>query len=117
LQFAVKHKIDNLTIIIDSNRLQAMDFIVNVLDRENSDMVKRLKGFGLSPVLCHGHNAAALAKCILAGKASIAKRPKVIVARTTKGYGLRCMENVPKFHFRIPTEEEISKGKTYEKCE
>lgn len=117
LQFAVKHKIDNLTIVIDFNRLQAMDFIVNILDKKTNDMVKRLKGFGLSPVVCHGHDAAMLEKCILAVNSSVGKRPKVVVAETTKGFGLKCMENVPKFHFRIPTEEEISMGRAYERCE
>ncbi|MFH1767535.1 MAG: 1-deoxy-D-xylulose-5-phosphate synthase N-terminal domain-containing protein, partial [Candidatus Omnitrophota bacterium] len=47
LRFAVKHKVSNLTIIVDSNRLQAMDFIINVLDREKEDTIKRLQGFGL----------------------------------------------------------------------
>jgi transketolase len=48
LQFAVKHKLSNLTIIIDSNRLQAMDFIKNILDQRENDLSRRLKGFGLS---------------------------------------------------------------------
>lgn len=117
LQFAVKHRIDNLTIIIDSNRLQAMDFIINILDRKRNDLVKKLKGFGLSPYVCNGHDAVRLAKCISAAKSSSATGPKVVVAETTKGYGLKCMENVPKFHFRIPTEEEMSMGRTYEQPE
>ncbi len=114
LQFAVKHKIDNLTLIIDSNRLQAMDFIVNILDSGRNDMIKRLKGFGLTPFVCRGHDPQVIAKHILAAKSSAVKTPKVIIAETTKGYGLKCMENVPKFHFRVPTEEEMSMGKTYE---
>jgi transketolase len=114
LQFAVKYKIANLTIIIDRNRLQAMDFIINILDRKRNDMVKRLKGFGLSPVVCKGHDVAKLAKCICAIKSSTRQGPKVVIAETIKGYGLKCMENVPKFHFRIPTEEEILMGRTYE---
>jgi len=40
--------------------------------------------------------------------------PQVIIANTIKGYGVLCMENVPKFHFRIPTEEELKIGKRYE---
>lgn len=107
LQFAVKHEIKNLTIIIDRNRLQAMDFIINILDKEEEDLVNRLKGFGLSPVISPGHNIDRLVNCINAAKLSLGDRPKVIIAQTIKGYGLKCMENVPKFHFRIPSEEEI----------
>jgi len=102
LQFAVKHNIGNLTIIIDENRLQAMDFIANVLDVEIDDRIKKLKGFGLAPVVCPGHNVVKLAKALRAAKTSPKKAPNVIIAKTIKGYGLNCMENVPKFHFRIP---------------
>lgn len=117
LQFAVKHELRNLIIIIDSNRLQAMDFIVNILDKKKDDKVKKLQGFGLSPVLCPGHEVDKLAECIVTTEASSKNKPKVIIAQTIKGYGLKCMENVPKFHFRIPTEDEISMGRTYEKSE
>ncbi len=114
LRFAVKHSVGNLTIIIDANRLQAMDFITNVLDRETDDLVHRLEGFGLVPVLCPGHDADHLAKVMRRMKTRMKKVPNVVVAETIKGYGLKCMENVPKFHFRIPTAEELSSGKTYE---
>jgi transketolase len=108
LQFAVKHGVGNLTVIIDENRLQAMDFITNVLDVEIKDRVKKLKGFGLSPVVCPGHDVVKLAKVMMSAKASAKKVPSVIIAKTIKGYGLNCMENVAKFHFRIPACEGLA---------
>jgi len=114
LQFAVKHEVGGLIIIIDHNRLQAMDFITNILDRQKNDFIKKLRGFGLTPVTCPGHNISKLVDSINAARTAQTKVPKVIVADTIKGYGLKCMENIPKFHFRIPTEEELSMGKTYE---
>lgn len=113
IQYAVKHEINNLTIIVDDNRLQAMDFIVNVLDRTVEDKIKRLKGFGLSPVICDGHDALKLAAAIKRANKSSLKVPQVIIAQTTKGYGLKCMESIPKFHFRTPTAEELKLGRTY----
>jgi transketolase len=113
LQFAVKHEIKNLTIIIDSNKLQAMDFITDVLDKEADDNIKRIQGFGLSPVVCPGHDAVRLADLLRKAKASSDNKPSVIIAKTVKGFGLKCMENVPKFHFRIPTDDELSMGKSY----
>lgn len=110
LQFAVKHELNKLIIIIDANRLQAMDFITNILDKKPTDKIKRLKGFGLSPILCAGHDVNKLAQALITAKASSENKPKVIIAETTKGFGLKCMENVAKFHFRIPTEEELAKG-------
>ncbi len=114
LQFAVKHKVQNLIIIIDRNRLQAMDFVINILDRERGDMIRRLRGFGFLPVVCPGHDVIKLSDCIRTAKSSSEERPKVIIAETVKGFGLKCMENIPKFHFRIPTDEELSMGRTYE---
>lgn len=113
IQFAVKHDLGNLVIIVDSNRLQAMDFLVNVLDKKKDNSIEKLRGFGLSPVVCPGHDVVRLSGCLKRAKSSLFTRPKAIIARTTKGYGLKCMENVAKFHFRIPTEEELVMGKTY----
>jgi len=113
IQFAVKHGINNLTIIIDDNRLQAMDFIINVLDRATKDKIKRLKGFGLSPVICPGHDVVELARVLKTANRISLKVPKVIIAETIKGYGLKCMESIPKFHFRTPTPEELKLGRTY----
>ncbi len=107
IQFAVKREINNLTIIIDDNRLQAMDFIINVLDRKINDKVKRLRGFGLSPVICDGHDVNELTRILNTKNTASLLYPRVIIAKTVKGYGLKCMENVPKFHFRIPTSEEV----------
>jgi len=118
LQFAVKHEINNLIIVIDANRLQAMDFIVNILDREAKDKIKRLQGFGVSPVVCPGHDIKKIVTVLHKAKLISDGKPKVIIAETTKGFGLKCMENVPKFHFRIPANEELSMGRSYdERCE
>lgn len=114
LQFAVKHDLDNLIIIIDANRLGAMDFLVNILDKTDNDLIKRIEGFGAPATVCPGHDVVKLTECLNKVKADGNGKPKVIVAKTVKGYGLKCMENTPKFHFRLPTEEELKMGKTYD---
>jgi len=113
LLFAVKHGVDNLTIIVDHNRLQAMDHIRNVLDRDEKELVQRLKGFGTSPILCPGHDPVEIAECIRTAQKDPSRTPRVIIAETVKGFGLKCMENIPKFHFRIPSDEELAMGKSY----
>lgn len=109
LQFAVKHRVENLTIIIDHNRLQAMDFLTCILDHFDSDLESRLRGFGLEPIICPGHNAELLAATLRDGKMAKLQMPQVIIAETVKGYGMKCMENVPWFHFRLPSDEELEK--------
>ncbi|MFH0754957.1 MAG: transketolase [Candidatus Omnitrophota bacterium] len=113
LQFAVKHGVNNLTVIVDHNDLQAMDFTIQVLDRSSDDLHARLKGFGLAPVVCPGHDTGKLAEVLSRCKTSRREGPGAVIARTVKGYGLKCMENIPKFHFRLPTEEEMDKGRSY----
>ncbi len=118
VQFAVKHKLSGLTVIIDDNKLQAMDFLKNVLtpeDREN-DLKIKLAAFGFAVAQCDGHKPEKIARLLAARKrkAGLDGRPFALIARTVKGYGLKCMENVPKFHFRLPTADEIKMGKRYE---
>jgi len=113
IQFAVKHELNNLTIIIDENRIQAMDFITNIMDIGVNDKIRKLKGFGLLPIVCPGHDVVKLAGAIRLARRPSGRVPKVLIAQTTKGFGLKCMEDVPKFHFRIPTEEEICLGRSY----
>lgn len=113
IQFGVKHQVKNLIIIIDNNRLAAMDFLVNIMDRNDRDLLKRLKGFGLSPIISPGHDVVKLANYFKKAQLSKAKIPKIIIAKTVKGFGLKCMENVPKFHYRVPTTKDLKKGKNY----
>ncbi len=119
LQFAAKHKLTNLTIIIDCNALQAMDFLVDVLSLQ-SDISKefnyKLKSFGFDVKNCNGHSVKSIINRLnawLKNKDNLNK-PQVLLAKTIKGYGLKCMENIPKFHFRLPTKEDLKMGNRYE---
>jgi len=105
LQFAVRHRLVNLTVIIDRNRLQAMDFVTEILDTDEGALRRRLAGFDLAPVECDGHAVAELIGAL--ESRPDAQSPAMVIAHTVKGYGLRCMENVPQFHFRLPTPEEL----------
>jgi len=117
IQFAVKHKLSHLTLILDCNRLQAMDFLENVLTVEGrkDDLQQKMKAFGFVVKTCNGHNIKSVVS-ILENWIKMQKylcTPQVLIANTIKGYGLMCMENVPKFHFRLPTEEELKTGKCH----
>ena len=118
VQFAVKHNLSYLTVIIDRNRLQAMDFIENIMTVKgrNNDLEIKMAAFGFEVKTCNGHNLSEMTWVIsnwlndwrdLTG-------PQVLIADTIKGYGLKCMENVPKFHFRLPTGDELKMGCRYD---
>jgi transketolase len=109
LQVAAKFQLDNLTVIVDGNRLQAMDFLHNILAYKNSDdeIMDKLIAFGADLIRCDGHDLAAL----ITSFGNFTRQTfHVIYADTIKGYGLKAIENVPQFHFRIPNADEIAQG-------
>jgi transketolase len=111
VQMAVKYQLANLTIIVDRNQLQAMDFLENILTikgRED-DLEIKFNAFGCLTKTCDGHRINDLLNSFKKLKSSSIKikKPQVLIAKTIKGHGLTCMENVPKFHFRIPMEKEL----------
>jgi len=116
IQFAAKHKLSNLTLIIDNNGLQAMDFLDNILVDKNDDdhFERKLSAFGFETVSCNGHDTDKIESAIKKLNNSTKNSPKAIIAKTVKGHGLLCMENIPKFHFRMPTEQELNIGNRYE---
>jgi len=116
IQFAVKHELSNLTLIVDHNRLQAMDSLENILSRSlPNELGRKLKAFGFETRTCNGHNMKGIVRTIegwIEGQGHLCA-PQALIARTVKGYGLLCMENLPKFHFRLPTEDELKMGNRY----
>ena len=117
VQFAVKHSLSNLTLIIDNNKLQAMDFLENILTvkGKTDDLERKMEAFGFELETCDGHNLEDISSIIekwVKNQTNICA-PQVLVANTIKGYGLICMENIPKFHFRLPTEDELKMGNRY----
>ncbi|MEO5366059.1 MAG: thiamine pyrophosphate-dependent enzyme [Magnetococcus sp. WYHC-3] len=101
VQFAKHMNLDNLNIVIDDNSLQAMDFTGNII---SGCLSSRFIGFGLNPVICNGHEHEYL-KLGLGIKQEF--RPSVTICDTIKGYGLPFMMDDPKWHYRIPTENEL----------
>jgi len=118
IQFAVKYELSNLTIIVDANKLQAMDYLDNILTVKGrkDDIQRKMRGFGCEVKSCDGHSIKAILMILTKwiNNQAMIKAPQVLVADTVKGYGLICMENVAKFHFRLPTAAELEAGNRYE---
>lgn len=118
IQFAVKYELSNLTVIVDGNKLQAMDYLENILTVKGrkDDIQRKMRAFGCEVKSCDGHSQTAILRILRKWILSqvMIKAPQVLVADTVKGYGLICMENVAKFHFRLPTAAELEAGNRYE---
>ena len=100
--FASHHKLDNLTGIIDYNKLQSLDSISNTLALEPLD--EKLNSFGCHTIVIDGHNHDELKNAF--SESSFGK-PKIIIANTIKGKGVSFMENSVAWHYKSPTENEL----------
>ena len=96
--FANHYGVNNITAIVDHNKMQSMDFCDKTLDL--GDFEAKWESFGWNVVSINGNNHEEL-------KTAFAKqfdnnKPKVIIANTIKGYGIPFMENDILWHYRFP---------------
>lgn len=94
-------ELDNLTVIVDYNKLQAMDELEMIVHMK--PFADKWKAFGWNVVEIDGHNCAEIKEALLTRHKG---KPTLIVANTIKGKGVSFMENVPIWHYRMPNDEE-----------
>ncbi|HEU5195150.1 MAG TPA: transketolase [Methylomirabilota bacterium] len=97
------HPPDNLTVIVDYNKIQLDDFTAKVLDLE--PLVAKWQAFGWAVQEIDGHDLPQIAKALDAAEATHGT-PSLIVAHTVKGKGVSFMENNPEWHGKSPKPEE-----------
>jgi len=102
---APHHKLDNLIGIVDRNDLQALDNTENILSLGN--LGKKFREFGWHVSEIDGHN---FNEIIPALKYREIGKPHMIIANTVKGKGVSYMENNPKWHVRLPNEDELKQA-------
>lgn len=94
--------LDNLTVIVDHNKLQAMDELETIVRMK--PFADKWKAFGWNVVEIDGHNHAEIRQASLIRCENV---PTLVIAHTVKGKGVSFMENVPIWHYRMPDEEEL----------
>lgn len=98
--FAAHHGLDNLTCIIDYNKLQSLRSVDETLRLE--PLHSKFDAFGWAVREVDGHDHGAL-RDALAGGPWEAGKPRMLIAHTTKGKGVSFMENRVEWHYRNPT--------------
>ena len=91
--FAAHYGINNITAIVDHNKMQSMDFCKKTLDL--GDFEEKWKSFGID-----GNNHDELRNAFFEKFDN--DKPKVIIANTIKGKGIPFMENDILWHYRFP---------------
>lgn len=94
--------LDNLTVIVDHNKLQAMDELENIVHMQ--PFPDKWKAFGWNVAEINGHDHKEIKDALLIRKKGM---PTLIVANTVKGKGVSFMENIPIWHYRMPDEQEL----------
>lgn len=102
LIFASHHKLDNLNIIVDYNKIQSMDYVKNVMNIE--PLKKKLESFGCKVYNVNGHSIEQIKKYL---KIKSFNKPKILIAHTIKGKGVSFMENDNLWHYKNPNKIEL----------
>jgi len=97
--------LDNLTVIVDRNRLQQGDATEKTVALE--PLADRWRAFGWSVVEVDGHDVAALMK-VFGELPATPGQPTCVIARTNKGRGVSFIEDRVEWHHRVPTDEELA---------
>ena len=107
--FSSHWKLNNLVVIIDRNRLQALDFTEQVTSLEPLD--KKWQSFGWETAAVNGHSMRGLLAILRTVRKRKSAKPLVIIANTTKGKGVSLMEEKPIWHARIPQGAEVAEAR------
>ncbi|MBW1973189.1 MAG: transketolase [Deltaproteobacteria bacterium] len=99
LNIAKRYCLDNLTIIVDYNKQQAIAKTCDVVGEDN--LKEKFKAFGCHTLEVDGHNIIQLLES-LDEKRIIKTKPTTIIAHTIKGKGISFMEGQPEWHAKIP---------------
>lgn len=92
---AAHHRLDNLCVIIDYNKMQSDDRNANIMGLE--PLAAKWRAFDWAVAEIDGHDIPAVLST-LRRAASTHGRPSAIIAHTVKGKGVPYMEHVPHWH-------------------
>lgn len=97
---AQQHKLENLIVIVDSNKIQCLDFCEKITNL--APFVDKWKAFGWNAMGIDGHDHNLLRSELLKAKKNTNHKPTAFIANTIKGKGISYMENNVVWHYRFP---------------
>ncbi len=103
---AVQRDLNNLTVIIDRNRLQIDGCTENIKALDPLDA--KIRAFNWEVIEINGHNIVDIYESI--EKAKQNNKPTAIIANTIKGKGVSFMENNAGWHGKAPNKEEYEEA-------
>ena len=108
LLIGAKHRLDNLVVLVDYNKIQALTTLDEALPLDN--LPAKFKAFNWDCAeVNNGHSFEELLPVLQESNAE--GKPRVIIVHTIKGKGIKPFENDPAWHARKVKGEELEIGK------
>jgi len=104
--FSPQHKLDNLILIVDYNKIQSLGTVEQVMNLES--LSQKFKAFNWEVFEIDGHNHEQILETFKSMQSN--NKPKVVIAHTIKGKGIDFMENKLLWHYKSPSEKEFNEG-------
>ena len=102
--FAPHHRIENLVVVVDYNKIQSFGTVKEVLDLE--PLAAKWRDFGWAVAEVDGHDHDALAAAFAATPLAPGK-PTALIAHTVKGKGVSFMEDRLLWHYKSPSDAQL----------
>lgn len=97
--FAPQHKLDNLVVMVDYNKIQSLGRVEDVINLE--PLADKWRAFGWGVREIDGHDLKAIEEAF-AAVPFVTGKPSCIVGHTVKGKGVSYMEDKLLWHYRAP---------------
>ncbi len=103
---AAQHKLDNLTLIVDYNKVSMLDFSKNIIDLNS--LSEKFKAFNWDVYeIEDGHDIEQVYNTLKTAFSDQQQKPKVVIAHTVKGKGIPFLETHPLSHILSVKEGDI----------
>ncbi len=108
LLIGAKHKLDNLVVLIDYNKIQALTTLKEALPLDN--LAAKFKAFNWDCFeVSDGHSFDELIRALQ--QTNKKSKPRALIVHTIKGKGIKAFENNPGWHARKIKAEDLKIGK------
>jgi transketolase len=106
IMFAPQHKLDNLTLIVDYNKVSMLDFSKNIIDMNSLN--EKFKAFNWDVYeIIDGHDLDEVYTVLHKVVCQRTNKPKVVIANTIKGKGVPFLETHSLSHILSVKPEDI----------
>ena len=98
---AAHHELSNLIVVVDRNKIQSLGFTEDTLKLE--PVIDKFEAFGWETRSIDGHSYDEIYDAVY----TQSNKPICVIASTTKGKGVKFMENTIEWHYKSPNESEL----------